>query len=428
VCNGAGTCTHPITAGNCLIGGVCYADGTRQPGAGNECYACVAATNQTAWTAAPSGWSCPTDAYACTGDVCNGAGTCTHPITAGWCLIGVTCYANGALNPVNQCQACLTATSQVAWSNRASGTGCTDDGHTCTTDTCDGAGTCVHPYTGVWAANDTCAGATALTTSGSGASRIWTGSGDTYCGQDHYSSPCGGAGGPDLVHSFNIPVEYDTYRYRAMVGGPAGFNSVEYFYGGNTVVPGCGQSSAYLTCNNDGVGACWSAIGGALGSDANDSCWTNAVASEGVSFPNGQNWAVVDSIGAGNTYQIKVDRTAVDISNCNFPMPELQMGGTWTGTTCDPTGDWVIYMYYCQQTYGADCYYFNMYHINHAVAPWNTLTRGYVAWTDGTVTPGGMDTVLFFSVNRCDSPWYLLSSVQCPVGYFHILSGMNAFF
>jgi hypothetical protein len=418
VCS-AGTCTHPIAAGTCLISGACYVNG-QQRAVPNECQGCLSATSQTAWSNMASGTACNGDSYACTSDVCNGSGTCTHAIAAGTCLIGTTCYNNGDPRPLFECQGCVSATSQVAWSNRPVGTACTDDGHACSSDICDATGTCTHPVVST-SANDTCATASALSTSGSGLSRIWTGLGDTYCGTDNYSSSCGGAGGKDLVHYFDIPTEYDTYRYRAMVGGPSGSNTVEYFYGGNTVVPGCGQSSAYIDCNDDGAGTCWSAKAGALGFDANDSCWYYGATTGGRTFPNGRNWVVVDSRDAGNIYQIKVDRIeAPDISSCNFPMPELQIGGTWTGTTCDPTMDWVINMDYCVGSPYTDCYYFNIYHINHAQAPFNTLNRGYIVTTDGTNTPGGFDNVMFFSVNRCDSPWYLLS---CDDDTNHYVTG-----
>jgi hypothetical protein len=65
---------------------------------------------------------------------------------------------------------------------------------------------------------------------------------------------------------------------------------------------------------------------------------------------------------------------------------------------------------------------FNFYHLNHATPPFNTLNRGYVAWVDGTVTPSGMDTTLFFAVNQCSSPWYLFS---CDDDTFHWQNGSS---
>lgn len=53
------------------------------------------------------------------------------------------CCGNGVVETGERCDdrtGCCTASCQVA----PSGTRCTDDGNICTTDTCDGAGTCLH--------------------------------------------------------------------------------------------------------------------------------------------------------------------------------------------------------------------------------------------------------------------------------------------
>ena len=44
----------------------------------------------------------------------------------------------------SDCQKCDADTSQTAWRNHASGVACGDDGYTCTADTCDGSGACLH--------------------------------------------------------------------------------------------------------------------------------------------------------------------------------------------------------------------------------------------------------------------------------------------
>ena len=147
-CLGNGGCTHTTNAGTCLIGGVCYANGANNPA--NPCQWCVAATNNAGWTNKGSGAACPGDAYACTNDVCNGSGSCVHPIQGGKCLIGGACYDNGNNNPGNECARCWTATSQVTWTNKPSGMTCTNDGQACTTDVCNGAGSCTHPVNGGW--------------------------------------------------------------------------------------------------------------------------------------------------------------------------------------------------------------------------------------------------------------------------------------
>ncbi len=422
VCVNTATCnettdTCDVAPGWCYIGGACWLSGTRRPGV--ECEACMPATNPYDWSPAPAGWACSGDTIACTADVCDGLGACTHPLNPGFCLFGTVCVPHGTNNPIAECEWCDTASSTTVWTDKPVTAPCTDDGHTCTDDHCDGLGACTHTFTS-YSSNDTCSAPDAMAMSGSGLGRSWMSTGDTYCGRDDYSSPCGGAGGPDLVHSFNIPTEYETYRYRLMVGGPAGFNTVEHFYTGTAASPACGSSAAYMSCNDNGSGACWS-YAGALGNDMNDSCWYQSVSHGGRGFPNGTNYVIVDSVGAGNTYQVKVDRVEEnDTSSCNWPLPEIQMGGTWTGRTSDATIDWWTNMPYCMGSTMSDCMYFNIYHINHTQPPWNTLNRGYVITLDGYDTPGGFNTVGFFAVNACSSPWYLLS---CDNDTEHWISG-----
>ena len=406
------SCSYPVIAGYCLIGGICYTNGTTNPA--NQCQACNTASSQTAWSGKAYGTACSGDAYTCTDDICNGSGTCIHPVKANFCLIGTACYANGANNPINACQWCASATSQTSWTNKPYGAACAGDLYACTSDICNGAGLCIHPVATI-PSNDLCQGS-ALTTAGSGSSRRWTGTGENYCANDDYSSGCGGAGRPDTVHYFDVPIEYDTYRYRIMVGGPANFDSVSYFYGGTAVSPACGQSSTMFGCNNNGAPACW-AYGGALARDANDSCWL----SREYVFPNGRNYVVVDSGGVGGIYSVKVDRyDSPDISRCNPPQPQIQMGGTWYGTTNDATTDWWTNMPNCIKSPFWDDYYPNIYHINHSTGIWSSLNRGYIINTDGTMTPGGFDTVKFFLVGECTSPWYICS---CDDDTYHFRAG-----
>lgn len=60
------------------------------------------------------------------------------------CLIAGNCYTNGTVNVANECQSCDTSVSNTAWTNLSSSTSCTSDGLSCTTDACNGAGTCAH--------------------------------------------------------------------------------------------------------------------------------------------------------------------------------------------------------------------------------------------------------------------------------------------
>ncbi|MBI5502262.1 MAG: hypothetical protein HY907_18610 [Deltaproteobacteria bacterium] len=363
---------------------------------------------------------CAADAFACTIEPCNGtcgAGAigCTTQINVG-CLIGGVCYAEGTVNPSNQCQWCQGATSRVAWTNRPLGTACAADTHACTADQCDGAGACTHPIT-AWASNDVCNGS-ALTPSGSGATMVWTGSGDTYCGRDNYTSTCGGGNAngdqidPDLVHYFDVPTEYASYRYRVEVAGPAAFNPVQYYYQN---AAGCGVGGYYYSCSDAGPASCWTWRAGSLAFDGDDACQRD------LFFPIGRNYVVADSVGAGNTYQIRVDRRAANTGDCSDPpLPEMQLGGTWLGNTCTSATYWWTNMPYCVQSTYTSAYRFNFYHVNHATAPFNTLNRGYVAWVDGTVTPGGFNNTLFFAVNQCSDPWYLFS---CDNDTFHYRNG-----
>ncbi len=103
---GLGTGTLSITSGSCFIDGSCQSAGMVNPG--NECEVCDPAQAGDAWSPIAAGTGCTDDGFECTDDVCDGAGTCSHPPL-----------------PVN--------------------TACTDDGEECTDDVCDGAGSCVHP-------------------------------------------------------------------------------------------------------------------------------------------------------------------------------------------------------------------------------------------------------------------------------------------
>ena len=142
-CNGSGGCTNSLISGNCLIGGVCYANGTVN--SGNSCQACTTATSTTAWTARTNvacndgnvcthtdkcnasaacvgtGYSC-NDGKVCTTDTCDGGGGCSYSLLGGYCDISNVCYTNGTTNPSNNCQQCATASSTGAWSDKADGT------------------------------------------------------------------------------------------------------------------------------------------------------------------------------------------------------------------------------------------------------------------------------------------------------------------
>jgi hypothetical protein len=166
-CNGAGGCTFTINSGWCLINGTCYSQGTDNPS--NPCQECRAdwgAGYQTVWgynnsntctdndqctyndhcssgSCVSTAYSC-NDGKSCTQDICNGDSSCTHNILANTCYIGGACYNDEQTSPFNVCQKCDDEVSNTAWTNWPSGRACTDDGYACTTDICDGAGTCLH--------------------------------------------------------------------------------------------------------------------------------------------------------------------------------------------------------------------------------------------------------------------------------------------
>ncbi len=143
-CDGAAACVHPLK-GQCSIDGTVYDAGSANPE--NPCQSCDPGSNATAWTNRLEGFPCPSDELACTEDVCDGAGSCEHRLFIG-CLIDGACVGAGALDPRNDCKACLPSLSTSSHSPRAQGVGCADDGEENTLDVCDGMARCTHPLAG----------------------------------------------------------------------------------------------------------------------------------------------------------------------------------------------------------------------------------------------------------------------------------------
>jgi len=108
----AGVCTHPLAAGTCLINGSCYAGGDADPA--SPCRLCKPSDSTSQWTDAANGTPCPADQHSCTQDHCQ-AGVCTHPVDAGWCLIGGSCYQEGKSAGSDYCNECVAAATQTAW-------------------------------------------------------------------------------------------------------------------------------------------------------------------------------------------------------------------------------------------------------------------------------------------------------------------------
>jgi hypothetical protein len=137
-CNDGDACT---TSDSCQTG-VC-AGTPRDCDDANECTqdSCNAGTGACDNLTAPlDGSSCTDDGLSCTSDLCN-AGACEHSITGG-CTIGGACIADGATNPLNTCEVCDAAADDTDWTNVISGTSCNDSLFCNENEVCDGAGSC----------------------------------------------------------------------------------------------------------------------------------------------------------------------------------------------------------------------------------------------------------------------------------------------
>jgi uncharacterized protein (TIGR03382 family) len=76
-------------------------------------------------------------------DVCDDAGTWTHP-ERGECIIDGKLWIGGVNNPANECESCDPTVCFDSWTPHSTGFACASDGFSCTADVCDGAGTCTH--------------------------------------------------------------------------------------------------------------------------------------------------------------------------------------------------------------------------------------------------------------------------------------------
>lgn len=169
---GAGTSCAPttdtceLTCAGCLVGGVCYANGSPNPL--NSCETCQISQSTTTFVALEDGSFCNdglfcngmdscqagvctasglspcSDGITCNGsESCNestdscspGASTCgagkycdvtsdTCMATCGGCSIGGVCYPDGIPNPTNPCEVCSVVATDSAWSVLPNGTTC----------------------------------------------------------------------------------------------------------------------------------------------------------------------------------------------------------------------------------------------------------------------------------------------------------------
>ena len=128
----------------CLIAEAYYLKDALNPA--NSCESCQPSVTVGAFTPLANGTSCLSDGLGCTKDVCDGKAHCLHHVTTG-CVANGACVADGTTNPQNECQACLPAISDVAYSDYPANSPCQGDAFGCTSDICDGAGRCTHPIT-----------------------------------------------------------------------------------------------------------------------------------------------------------------------------------------------------------------------------------------------------------------------------------------
>jgi cysteine-rich repeat protein len=133
-CDGAGTCQHVPNTAPCSDGNLCDGDdfcsgGTCSVHTGNPCAGepvcertCVQTSSlQYTCSVDPAGTACTSDGVACTSDVCNGLGACTHPVAANGtacedgdrCTSGDTCQDGVCRGgTTTTCDPCMTCDAQ----------------------------------------------------------------------------------------------------------------------------------------------------------------------------------------------------------------------------------------------------------------------------------------------------------------------------
>ena len=85
------------------------------------------------------------DGRPCTEDECVEGGNCAAVLAEGWCLLGGTCTAEGAIDPLTGCGICDPAASAGAWSPLPVGTPCAKLSSCSEANACDGQGACAAP-------------------------------------------------------------------------------------------------------------------------------------------------------------------------------------------------------------------------------------------------------------------------------------------
>ena len=185
-----GLCASVVAQDFCHIGGVCYANGDKNPQ--NGCERCAGPSSQTNWSAltgaCDDGDDCTTDQ--CQGGVCLGTPIgCPddgNPCTLEECATGGLCVtksASGACEDGNPCTQGDVCDKSVC--KAGTPTVCLDDGDPCTTEAC-GSGGCVStPVPGCGEVQDECTGHADCNPAGVCAQ--WLSTGIKKC-----SAPCAG--------------------------------------------------------------------------------------------------------------------------------------------------------------------------------------------------------------------------------------------
>ncbi|NOK18538.1 kelch repeat-containing protein [Corallococcus carmarthensis] len=239
ICTATGTCSS-----GCWIEGTYHAEGTTNPS--GSCQVCNPSVSTSSWSFKPattecraasgacdvaesctgtsascpadgfkgSGTGCTSDSNACTQDVCNATGSCTHPpvATGTSCGSGQLCnpagqcqsgcwiaggyHAAGATNPSSACQECNPSLSVSQWSNKSVGATCGpstygDWGACSGSNTCDEWGYQSRPITTyTCTSGGTCASSSVSETAG-----CLRNTNGQDCGYNESCGSCGGFNG-----------------------------------------------------------------------------------------------------------------------------------------------------------------------------------------------------------------------------------------
>ena len=176
-CDGVGGCDYVPSGDGCFIGGLCYPQGAAPPE--SPCLVCDVMRDVDEWSVATSGSTCddglectteslcnatgqcvgaPTcEALSCETALCNPDGTCSVALRPDFCRIDDACYVDGAVNPDNPCQGCLSGADPTGWTDLAV--------------TCDHVDPCVTHAT---CSEGECTPATLLICANQGACRVAT--------------------------------------------------------------------------------------------------------------------------------------------------------------------------------------------------------------------------------------------------------------